>query len=410
MNPNVRRDLVLGGAVVVFGVGLLAFALFGSDENFRAPRWVVAAAAFAFLFGGSIPLRTCLAVIDIRPTGKYANLAAFASLFILSLVVVWIMISVGPEGAAVTLDVPLPFISDAAERLLRAVIFYGVFGIAAVAFFVGAMYTLNAALPTMGRSAVVAMVAPVIGLMAWVAIEVYTQTVPIQPPVMFVSFDKRFPSDGYLARPEGRELTPRPGRHGIGLFIGGNGDWIDIDAPKGYDTSHGLTLEFWMRRENWVNPYGKGARTQQVASVDVERDYRGRPELRQIAFMLELTVPRERLGAPLPEHFSFRPAARVGEVRLGPARSVSIPALQWTHVAVVYDRFLFDTLRLYIDGKQVARALPWGSAPGFADIRAIRIGTASERNGAFRGTVDELKIFARALSDDEIASDASKGL
>jgi hypothetical protein len=253
------------------------------------------------------------------------------------------------------------------------------------------------------------MVAPVIGIMVWVAIEIYLQTVPPHPPVMALSFDRRFPSDQYLARPQGREISPRPGHIGTGLFVGGNGDWIDIDAPPGYDTAHGLTLCFWMKRESWVNPYGKGASYQHVASVDVERDYKGRPEVRQVAFVLDVSLPKERTGAALAEHYTFRPQARAGDVKVTPSRTVSIPAHRWTHVAIVYDRFLFDTLRLYVDGKQVARAIPWGSAPGFAHIRAVRIGTGSERNGAFRGTVDEMKVYARALADDEVAAEAHGG-
>jgi hypothetical protein len=204
----------------------------------------------------------------------------------------------------------------------------------------------------------------------------------------------------------GRELIAKPGRKGTALFIGGNGDWIDIDAPPGFDTSHGLTLELWMRRENWVNPYGKGGRTQQVAAVDVELDYKGHSEVRQVAIGMDVTLPRERVGAPLPDHYFFRPQARVGEARITPSTGMSIPAQRWTHVAVVYDRFLFDRLSLYVDGRQVARGMPWGSAPGFAMIRGIRIGTAAERNGAYRGMVDEVKVYARPLSEDEIAADA----
>jgi hypothetical protein len=36
----------------------------------------------------------------------------------------------------------------------------------------------------------------------------------------------------------------------------------------------------------------------------------------------------------------------------------------------------------------------------------VRIGTASERNGAYRGMVDELKLYARPLSEEEIAEEA----
>ena len=405
MNPNARRDLIIGGAVLVFGLGLLGFALFGGDDAFRAPRWAVAAAAAGFIVGGSVPLRHAFTTSDLRIRAIWALIAVSVLLFACFGVAVWVLLAVGPEGVAITLDVPLP-VSETAERWIRNSLFYGLFGAAAAALFVGSITALNRALPALGRTTFIAIVAPVAGMMAWVAIEIYTETVPAHPPVMVLTFDERFPSGGYVSRPMGRELIAKPGRRGNGLFVGGNGDWIDIDAPPGFDTSHGLTLEFWMRRDNWVNPYAKGARTQQVAAVDLELDYKGRSEVRQLAFVLDLSLPRERVGAPLPDQYVFRPQARTGETRVAPARAYSIAPGRWTHVAVVYDRFLVDRMRLYIDGKQVARGMPWRSAPGFAMIRTVRIGTAAERNGAYRGMVDEVKVYARPLSEEEIAASA----
>jgi len=405
MNPNVRRDLIIGGAVVAFGLGLLGFALFAADETFRAPRWAVAAAAAGFLVGGFVPLRHAASIMPLRPTGTYQNLLTCVVLFACFVAAVWTIVAIGPEGVAITLDIPMP-VSETAERWIRSSLFYGVFGVGALALFAASMYTLNKALPALGRTTFIAIVAPVAGVMFWIAIEIWRETVPPYPPVIWLTFDQRFPSDGYLARPVGHDLVAKPGHKGMGLFVGGNGDWIDIEAPPGFDTSHGLTLEMWLRRENWVNPYGKGSRFQQVAAVDLELDYKGRAEVRQVAFALDLAPPRERVGAVLPEHYIFRPQARAGEVRIEPSRALSIPAQRWTHVAVVYDRFLVDRLRLYVDGKQVARGMPWGAAPGFAMIRAVRIGTASERNGAYRGMVDELKVYARPLGEEEIAASA----
>jgi hypothetical protein len=386
MNPNVRRDLIIGGAVVVFGLGLAAFALFAADDNFRAPRWAVAAAAFGFIVGGYVPLRQ-IAGPGWRPQGRFQYLVIGILLLPLFIAAVWALVAVGPEGTAVTLGIPLP-ISEALERAIRSSVFYSVFGAGAVALFGASMVCLHRALPSLGRTAFIAILAPLVGVMAWVAIEIQRQTIPPHPPVIALTFDDRFPAGNYIARPVGRELIAKPGRKGTALFVGGNGDWIDIDAPPGFDTAHGLTLELWMRRENWVNPYGKGGRTQQIAAVDVELDYKGRSEVRQVAIALDVTLPRERLGAPLPDHYFFRPQARAGEARIVPSTGLSIPAQRWTHVAVVYDRFLVDRLRLYVDGRQVARGMPWGSAPGFAMIRGIRIGTAAERNGAYRGMVD----------------------
>ena len=226
---------------------------------------------------------------------------------------------------------------------------------------------------------------------------------------MYLNFDRHFPGDGYLARAFGDEIFARPGKVGTGLFVGGSGDWLDVEAPRGFDTRHGLTLEFWMKRESWVNPYVKGSKLQTVASVDVEREYQGHPEMRQMSFSLELAAPRQMGNEKnmRADFYSFRPRRAWATCALVPPASVQIPANRWTHVAVVYDRFLFDRMRLYVDGELVARALPFGAAPGFADIRNLRLGTQFESNGAYRGMIDEVKVYARTLSDEEIEASAS---
>jgi hypothetical protein len=176
-----------------------------------------------------------------------------------------------------------------------------------------------------------------------------------------------------------------------------------------------------MKRESWINPMAKGSRAQTIASVELERDWKGHPEIQEVAFSMELSVLREvgaprELGAPRerdrkvrPENYVFRPHARVGDVPLQPARAMAIAENRWTHVAIVYDRFVFERMRLYLDGHPVARAVPWGSSVGFADLRTIRIGTRHEQSGAFRGMVDEVKLYARVLSDEEILASAARG-
>ena len=407
MSPGVFRDLTIGGAVVLVGVCLLGFAFFGDEESFRAPRWVVAAVALSFMLSGGLPLKHAVAEGGILPKNLYVNLAVTAVLAGLALATVWVMVAVGPEGIA--LDIPFSLPGEI-ESWFKSISFYAITGAGAALCMVYALSTFAKALPSLGRSAIVAVVAPVLGVLAWVGIEFYRKATPPEPPLMFLSFDRRFPGDEYLARAHGDEILARAGKQGNGLFVGGSGDWVEIDAPKGFDTGHGLTLEFWMKRESWVNPYAKGSRTQTVAIVDVEREYKGHPEMRQISFSMELSVPRERakdrnLRA---DYYVFRPIAKVGEVRLAPAGPVKIAADRWTHVAVVYDRFLFDRMRLYVNGQLVARALPLGAAPGFADIRTIRLGTWYERNGAYRGMIDEMKVYARTLSDEEIVSAASR--
>jgi concanavalin A-like lectin/glucanase superfamily protein len=416
MNPNTRRDILIGGAVVIVGIGLLIFAFFGDDEAFRAPRWVVAVAAIGFLAGAAVPLHAAFRDPYLHPESPLANFAIAALLLLLAGLAAWFMVGVGPEG--VTLDIPFTLSGDT-DRTVKSIVFHAVVGITLLACLAGATFAFARALPSLGRTAVVAVVAPLLGLVAWVAIQYFHQTPAPIPPAMSVSFDRKFPGDEYLSRVNGSEVLARPGRVGVGVFTGGNGDSLEIETPRGFDTSHGVTLEFWMKRESWINPYGKGARTQTIASLELERDWKGRPEVLHIAFSLQLIAPRdldppkERGRGPRrevrPELYIYRPEARVGDVRLASLRSVVVPPERWTHVAVVYDRFLFDRMRLYVDGKLVARAVPWGSAPGFADLRTLRIGTWVERNGAYRGMVDELKVYARALSGKEIAASASAG-
>src|SRR5690349_3911682 len=100
MNPNVRRDLIIGGAVVVFGLGLAAFALFAADDNFRAPRWAVAAAAIGFMVGGYVPLKLAVGP-DWRPQGRFQYLLCAVILLALFVAAVWALVAVGPEGTAV---------------------------------------------------------------------------------------------------------------------------------------------------------------------------------------------------------------------------------------------------------------------------------------------------------------------
>src|SRR5258708_18367302 len=195
------------------------------------------------------------------------------------------------------------------------------------------------------------MVTPLLGLARWIAIEYQREATAPRDPVVHLSFDRRFPTDNYPAHAIGRELLAQPGRKGIGLFLGGNGDFLDVDIPGSYDTAHGLSLEFWMKRENWLNPYVKGSRMQTVAVIELERERHGRPEVLQALFYLQVTQQREAAsaGARRPEDYSYRPRGRVADVELTAPRALTVPARRWPHVATVYYRFLIDPIRLYLD-------------------------------------------------------------
>jgi hypothetical protein len=70
---------------------------------------------------------------------------------------------------------------------------------------------------------------------------------------------------------------------------------------------------------------------------------------------------------------------------------------QWQHVAGTYDG---RTARFYLDGAEVASRLVFG---GQGTSNIWRIG-AYERK-CFRGAIDDVRIYNRALSGAEIAAD-----
>ena len=408
MTPGARRDLVLGGSVIAVGIALLAFALFGDDEGFRAPRWVVATVALCFVASGVIPLRVAASSGGFTLNGTYANAAVSGALAACVLACVWMMVAVGPEGIALDIPITLPL---EVERAVRTVVFYGVLGVVTAACLAGCLYTFGRALPALGHTTLVAIAAPLLGAVIWVGIQLHQdRATPVSGPALFLSFDRRFPGDEYLTRVQGDEIIARPGVSGSGLWVGGSGDWLDVEIPRGFDTRSGLTLELWIKRENWVNPYLKGRNLQTVATVELEREYRGRPEIQSVSLSMEILGSRPGAGGGLgqTDALRYRPVARVGEVRVAPPGSATlIPGNRWTHLAIVYDRFLVDRMRLYVDGHLAARAMSWSDAPGFADLRTLRLGTGAERYGAYRGMIDEVKIYNRALADDEIAAETA---
>ena len=85
----------------------------------------------------------------------------------------------------------------------------------------------------------------------------------------------------------------------------------------------------------------------------------------------------------------------------GPVYGTAVlPLNTWSHLALTYDKV---TLRLYVNGTQV------GSAAASADIATssnpLQIGSDSIYGQYFKGRIDEVRIYNRALSATEIQTD-----
>jgi hypothetical protein len=92
---------------------------------------------------------------------------------------------------------------------------------------------------------------------------------------------------------------------------------------------------------------------------------------------------------------------------VGTASTSTLPALGvWTHLAGTYDG---SQLRLFVNGAQIAAAAATGSIPTTGD--ALQISTKvpdSTAGNHFDGLMDDIRIYGRALSSNEVASLAAQ--
>ena len=74
----------------------------------------------------------------------------------------------------------------------------------------------------------------------------------------------------------------------------------------------------------------------------------------------------------------------------------------WTHLALTYDG---AQMRLYVDGELTdTTAAPEGVEPSAGDLS---IGCETEYKDHFKGLIDEVRVYDRALGAGEVAADES---
>jgi hypothetical protein len=165
------------------------------------------------------------------------------------------------------------------------------------------------------------------------------------------------------------------GRHGRGLRFDGADDWVTIPDAAALDLTRALTLEAWVR------PAGRGSPWQAVLAKE-----RGRTR----AYGLYAASSRKR-----------QPGGHVFTTRDRGLRGQSaLPRERWSHLAMTWDG---ETVRLYVNGRQVTSGPMRGRAT--TSRRPLRIGGNAIRAEWFRGRIDDVRVYDRALTAAEIAAD-----
>ena len=163
------------------------------------------------------------------------------------------------------------------------------------------------------------------------------------------------------------------GRFGGGLQFDGVNDWVTVADASSLDLGSAMTLEAWVR------PSALG---------DVWRTVVMKEQSSQLAYALYAGT------ASRPSGHVFTTADRALR---GPS---ALRRNRWSHVAVAWDGLV---IRAYVNGRRVASHALIGAAR--ASSGPLRIGGNAIWPEWFKGRIDEVRVYGRALSAAEIARD-----
>ena len=223
-----------------------------------------------------------------------------------------------------------------------------------------------------------------------------TVTTPAPPPpagvaglVLAMGFDEASGTsaeDSSAAANHGtiREAVRVAGKFGGALFFDGSNDWVTVTDT----TASPLDLTTGMTIEAWVNPESMSG----WETIVLKQRGAG---LLSYALYAHDGGPLAG-GEPVPSGY-----AQIGGVDRAVRGSTALPLNTWTHIAVTYDGV---TQRFYVNGVQVASRAQTGSIAVGNGVLRIG-GNGSFANEFFRGAIDEVRIYNRALTAAELQAD-----
>ncbi len=167
------------------------------------------------------------------------------------------------------------------------------------------------------------------------------------------------------------------GRFGGGLSFDGVNDWVTVADSASLHLTTAMTIEAWVR------PTALSTMWRTVA--------------------IKERLPGELAYALYANTDTTRPSGHVSTSQeyglRGPA---ALTIGSWAHLATTWDG---TTLRLFVNGTQVANALVTGTA--LSSTNPLRFGGNSIWSEWFAGVIDEVRLYNRALSATEIQSDST---
>ena len=209
---------------------------------------------------------------------------------------------------------------------------------------------------------------------------------PQAGPVAAYSFDEGegttaedVTGNGHTATIEGAEWTDR-GKYGSALKFNGTSSCVTVPESSELDFSEEFTLE------SWVKPEG-----------ELHHD--------PIVFKEGAGFPSYALGIGIPHSAKAEGViGQEGEGHENVYSSESLEAKVWSHLALTYDG---AKLRLYVNGELVATEAVENTDSGSPG--PLTIGCDALYGNYFKGRIDELRIYNRALSEAELRQTMNAG-
>ena len=166
------------------------------------------------------------------------------------------------------------------------------------------------------------------------------------------------------------------GRFGSALNFNGAGNWVTVNDSEALDLTTGMTLEAW------AYPTAATGTWTTIALKEAPPN--------ALAYMMQ---------ADPSNHPSAYISTNAGGLQgvIGPQ---TLPLNTWTHLAATYDGAM---LSLYVNGTVVASTFVSGNI--LTSGGPLRFGGTSIWGEYFAGTIDELRLYNRALSETEIQAD-----
>lgn len=166
------------------------------------------------------------------------------------------------------------------------------------------------------------------------------------------------------------------GYSGGAYIFDGNNDYIEFPYNANLDITSNLTITAWIKTDTKTNAVrsilGKREDSTHVWYAGYSNDERVQYRIGGLSVMLNEVIPNNFADGT------------------------------WQHYAFVYDK---SSLNVYIDGKLVASQSVSGSP--YAINSAIWIGATSPGVGNWLGYIDEVKIYSKALTSQEIVNEAA---